>query len=88
MTTQRVLFLRRHWVFSLCFASLEEAFYLNDLQVRTLGLVLQLCCVVRTVLILYCRCCTTRPVQHTLCQWSTITLDPGAVLVLCCSLSA
>lgn len=33
-TNARVLFLWRQWVWGLCFASHEEAFYLEDLQVR------------------------------------------------------
>jgi hypothetical protein len=32
-TNGRVLFLSRQWVFSMCVASHEEAFYLEDLQV-------------------------------------------------------
>lgn len=33
VTNQRVLFLQRQWVWGLCFASHEEAFYLDDLHV-------------------------------------------------------
>lgn len=35
ISNQRVLFLRRQWVWGLCFASHEEAYYLDDLQVNT-----------------------------------------------------